>query len=91
MLKSFTDQELLFWPDFKQTYQLIIQSEMASMDVEHILKALQARVTEHNIRVIASYYTQIRLVRLAELLDLDVEVHLFFSLQKLVVLFTNSG
>lgn len=35
--------------------------------------ALKERVTEHNIRVVSRYYSRIRLLRLAELIGLDVQ------------------
>ncbi|BHF68391.1 26S proteasome non-ATPase regulatory subunit 12 [Sparganum proliferum] len=80
MLKAFTTQELLQWDEFCEKHEATLRNETEAFSVlngskgpEHALKALQARVTEHNIRVISAYYTQIRLARLAELLKLDVD------------------
>ncbi|KAL7058620.1 hypothetical protein AAHC03_013156 [Spirometra sp. Aus1] len=80
MLKAFTTQELLQWDEFCEKHEVTLRNETEAFSVlngskgpEHALKALQARVTEHNIRVISAYYTQIRLARLAELLKLDVD------------------
>lgn len=94
MLKAFTTQELVNWNDFRSAHEKTLISETlpfsSSADPERskqAMKALQERVTEHNIRVISAYYTQIRLVRLAQLLDLSVEVgtllsYFFMSNQK---------
>ena len=81
MLKAFTIEELLNWNEFRLRYEKTLVSQtMAFCAAEDpsrpakSLKALQDRITEHNIRVISAYYTQIRLARLAELLNLSVEV-----------------
>lgn len=83
MLKTFTTQELVNWKDFRSAHEKTLVSETlafsSSIDPERsqkAMKALQERVTEHNIRVISAYYTQIRLARLAQLLDLNVEVNI---------------
>ncbi|KAM7541705.1 hypothetical protein Aperf_G00000007326 [Anoplocephala perfoliata] len=80
MLKAFTIQELVNWNDFRSRHEKTLKSETLAFSVsadpersKKAMKALQERVTEHNIRVISAYYTQIRLTRLAELLDLSVE------------------
>ncbi|VDD82750.1 unnamed protein product [Mesocestoides corti] len=80
MLKVFTTQELLSWQDFRNQHEATLRSETLAFstssggkDPEKSLKALQQRVTEHNIRVVSAYYTQIRLSRLAELLNLNIE------------------
>ena len=41
------------------------------------LKALRLRVTEHNVLVVAKYYSRLTLARLAELLDLPAEEVIF--------------
>lgn len=81
MLKAFTTQELLNWKNFRQRHEKTLRCETLAFSSstdhqrpEKSFKSLQERVTEHNIRVISAYYTQIRLARLAELLHLDVEV-----------------
>ncbi|VDM31974.1 unnamed protein product [Hydatigera taeniaeformis] len=80
MLKAFTTQELLSWKSFRERHEKTLRCETLAFSSsddhqrpEKSFKSLQERVTEHNIRVISAYYTQIRLARLAELLHLDVE------------------
>ncbi|KAJ1931976.1 proteasome regulatory particle subunit, partial [Linderina pennispora] len=83
LVKSFTTKELARWPaveslyggEFRQTDVFSASTE----DGNARWKALRDRVIEHNIRVIAGYYTRITLARLTELLDLpraDVEAFL---------------
>ncbi len=84
MLNEFTTQEILHWSDFCQNHEATLRNETqifskkASVEsgksVDTSLKHLQDRVTEHNIRVISAYYTQITLSRLAKLLSLNEEV-----------------
>lgn len=49
-------------------------------DGEARLKALRLRVTEHNVLVVAKYYSRLTLARLAELLDLPAEEVIFLLL-----------
>ncbi|PXF49258.1 26S proteasome non-ATPase regulatory subunit 12 [Gracilariopsis chorda] len=79
LLKLFSTDELIRWPILMEQYKEEL-SAVASLAKEDIndgdLKwaaALQERVTEHNLRVMAKYYSRIRLQRLAELLDLTEE------------------
>ncbi|KAJ1948460.1 proteasome regulatory particle subunit [Linderina macrospora] len=83
LAKIFTTKELARWPAVESQYG----GEFRQSDVFHAgtedgnarWKALRDRVIEHNIRVIAGYYTRITLTRLTELLDLpraDVEAFL---------------
>lgn len=81
MLKSFTAQELLNWQEFRSKHEKTLKAETLAFrsgaggkGPDAVFKDLQERVTEHNIRVISSYYTQIRLSRLAELLSLSADV-----------------
>ncbi|ORX74382.1 hypothetical protein DL89DRAFT_319931 [Linderina pennispora] len=67
--------ESLYGGEFRQTDVFSASTE----DGNARWKALRDRVIEHNIRVIAGYYTRITLARLTELLDLpraDVEAFL---------------
>uniref|UniRef100_A0A0R3TIF8 PCI domain-containing protein n=1 Tax=Rodentolepis nana TaxID=102285 RepID=A0A0R3TIF8_RODNA len=81
ILKTFTTQELVNWNDFHCAHEKTLRKETLAFAcsagrerTQRAMKALQERVTEHNIRVISTYYTQIRLSRLAQLLYLSVEV-----------------
>ena len=94
MLRVFTTKELINWKDFRERHEKTLRSETlafyGSVDCrrpEKSFKALQERVTEHNIRVISAYYTQIRLARLAELLHLTIEVNKSNKLMVLICLF----
>lgn len=80
MLKAFTTPELLRWDEFCTRYETILRTEIdvfskeKSPDkAEKRWKDLHSRLIERNIRVIAGYYTKLRLQRLAQLLDLDIE------------------
>ncbi|KAJ2320280.1 proteasome regulatory particle subunit, partial [Coemansia sp. RSA 2681] len=80
LAKGFTTMELTRWPavesiyggEFRKTDVFSAQTE----DGNKRWMALRDRVIEHNIRVIAKYYTRASTLRLTELLDLssdDVE------------------
>lgn len=73
LLKCFTTPELMRWPGIEALYGEMLRSTpvFAGSDAaEARWKELHARVVEHNIQVVAKYYTKIRLERLAQLLDL---------------------
>lgn len=73
LLKCFTTPELMRWPGIEALYGDLLKSTpifAGSAEADARWKALHARVVEHNIQVIAKYYTKIRLERLAQLLDL---------------------
>ncbi|KAF6776850.1 hypothetical protein AHF37_03969 [Paragonimus kellicotti] len=80
MLKTFTTPELLRWDEFCARYETILRTDTDAFNKERSpLKAdkrwedLHSRLIERNIRVIAGYYTKLRLKRMAELIDLDIE------------------
>ncbi|KAL8767423.1 MAG: hypothetical protein Q9194_005990 [Teloschistes cf. exilis] len=88
LLKQFTIPELMRWPVIAETYGPHLcstdvfsssSSATAANDLENDPKAhtryqdLRKRVIEHNVRVVAKYYTRIRFPRLTQLLDLDEE------------------
>lgn len=84
LLKQFTTPELIKWSGLCEIYE----KELKTTDVfkpsatqsQQRWKDLQSRVVEHNIRVMAKYYTRIRIQRIAELLDLSVnETETFLS------------
>lgn len=80
LLKLFTLGELMRWPEVASRFGPHLcstdvfdaepgQSEDAK--AHQRWKDLRKRVIEHNIRVVAKYYTRIRMNRLTQLLDLD--------------------
>ncbi|OON13734.1 PCI domain protein [Opisthorchis viverrini] len=80
MLKAFTTPELLRWDEFCARYETILRTETdvfskekSPEKAEKRWNDLHSRLIERNIRVIAGYYTKLRLQRLAQLLDLDIE------------------
>lgn len=88
LLKKFTTTELMRWKDLSEQYESelrtcspgsVIFSPKAEEGVQ-AWKDLKVRVIEHNIRVMADYYTRIDMTRLAEHLDLtEAEAEEFLS------------
>ncbi|PQE15018.1 26S proteasome non-ATPase regulatory subunit 12 protein [Rutstroemia sp. NJR-2017a BVV2] len=79
LLKHFTVPELLRWPEVSKTFG----PHLCSTDVFDAAPGqsddpkankrwedLRKRVIEHNVRVVAKYYTRIQMPRLTQLLDL---------------------
>lgn len=88
LLKCFITAELMRWPMIEQIYGPTLGQNTALSTGDEAarkrLKELHNRVVEHNIRVIAKYYTRITTKRLTQLLDLpDKDCEEFLS--KLVV------
>ncbi|KAF9381724.1 26S proteasome non-ATPase regulatory subunit 12 [Podila verticillata] len=88
LLKCFITSELMRWSMIEQIYGPTLGQNPALSGGDEAskkrLKELHSRVVEHNIRVIAKYYTRITTKRLSQLLDLpDKECEEFLS--KLVV------
>ncbi|RMX55448.1 hypothetical protein pdam_00019355 [Pocillopora damicornis] len=88
LLKCFTTAELMRWSYIKEVYEAELRTGPSATGVfeEHTDEGkkrwedLQKRVVEHNIRVMAKYYTRITLRRMSQLLDLTVdETELFLS------------
>lgn len=74
LLKTFLTKELIRWVPFEKAYQPYFRQHKFFQESATIFwKDLAARVTEHNIRVAAAYYSRIRIQRLAKLLDLAAE------------------
>ncbi|KAL9010441.1 MAG: hypothetical protein Q9173_004623 [Seirophora scorigena] len=85
LLKQFTIPELMRWPVIASTYGRhlcstdVFSATASGEDATEDPKAharwqdLRKRVIEHNVRVVARYYTRIRFPRLTQLLDLDAE------------------
>ena len=79
LLKLFTIPELMRWPIVSERFgpHLCSTDVFSSTEDPKDPKAhtrwedLRKRVIEHNVRVIAKYYTRIQMGRLTQLLDLD--------------------
>ncbi|KAI1002894.1 26S proteasome non-ATPase regulatory subunit 12 [Podosphaera aphanis] len=82
LLKLFTVHELMRWPDVSKVFgphlcntDIFDSQEGYSADrkANQRWQDLRKRVIEHNVRVIAKYYTRIQVPRLTQLLDLTEE------------------
>lgn len=77
LLRLFVNPELIKWSGLCEIYEKELRAtEVFSPWTDEGIKRwteLRNRVVEHNIRIIAKYYTKITLTRMAELLDLPVE------------------
>ena len=85
LLKSFTVSELMRWPIIAQRFgPHLCKTDVFALNAppsapEEQKQAharfedLRKRVIEHNVRVVAKYYTQIKMPRLCQLLDLNEE------------------
>ncbi|KAF8640531.1 hypothetical protein AX17_000193 [Amanita inopinata Kibby_2008] len=70
LTKCFVTRELMRWPGIEAIYgEFLRQTPVFSLDKRW--EDLHTRVIEHNIRVVAEYYTRITLSRLTSLLDLS--------------------
>merc|ERR1719402_1416828 len=77
VLEKFTTKELISQADFSAEYEALLRDGAEATGVfsrdeagEKRWADLKARVVEHNIRMMAQYYTKIRLGRMATLLAL---------------------
>ncbi|XP_031558598.1 26S proteasome non-ATPase regulatory subunit 12-like [Actinia tenebrosa] len=91
LLKCFTTSELMDWSTIQQLYGEELRKgtgktvfDTASDDGNKRWEELRKRVVEHNIRVMAKYYTRITMKRMSELLHLTPEESEHF-LSELVV------
>jgi 26S proteasome regulatory subunit N5 len=82
LLKAFTVHELMRWPEVAKLFgphlcatDVFDNTPNASGDekAHQRWQDLRNRVIEHNVRVVAKYYTRIGMKRLTQLLDLTVE------------------
>lgn len=79
LLKLFTVPELMRWPIVDEKFGPhlcttdVFDSSVSTSDPKAHTRYLdlRKRVIEHNVRVIAKYYTRISMSRLCQLLDLD--------------------
>lgn len=73
LLQSFLTRELMRWPLVEEVYGPLVEAAQVPEGQRVALReVLCQRVVEHNLRVVATYYSRIRLRRLAQLLDLEV-------------------
>ncbi|KAL9716549.1 proteasome regulatory particle subunit [Leucoagaricus gongylophorus] len=70
LVKCFVTKELMRWPGIQSIYGDFLRKTHV-FKVEEQWEDLHDRVVEHNIRVIAEYYTRIKVERLKSLLDLS--------------------
>ncbi|GJC84721.1 26S proteasome regulatory subunit rpn502 [Colletotrichum liriopes] len=79
LLKLFTVHELMRWPEVAKTFGPhlcetdVFDAQASQSDDEKAHQRwldLRKRVIEHNVRVVAKYYTRIQTQRLTQLLDL---------------------
>ncbi|XP_076062072.1 regulatory particle non-ATPase 5 isoform X2 [Oratosquilla oratoria] len=78
LLQLFVTAELIKWSALCEVYEKELRSSSNTVfktdeDGNGRWKALRDRVVEHNIRMMAKYYTRIYLSRMAQLLDLSVK------------------
>lgn len=83
-LKMFITHELIRWPKIEEIYGTMLRATYVftpnTADGAKRWLEFHKRVTEHNLRVIAKYYSRITYSRLTELLDLSAsEVETFLS------------
>ncbi|KAJ7293085.1 hypothetical protein C8J57DRAFT_1268083 [Mycena rebaudengoi] len=70
LVKCFTTTELMRWPGIETLYGEFLHKTPV-FSAEKRWEDLHTRVIEHNVRVVAQYYTRITLSRLTSLLDLS--------------------
>mmetsp|Transcript_133260 Transcript_133260/g.198231 ORF Transcript_133260/g.198231 Transcript_133260/m.198231 type:complete len:444 (+) Transcript_133260:24-1355(+) len=76
LLKQFLTKELMNWSEIEAHYSGELSSfpQFSGESGEKLWKILQLRVVEHNIRVIAEYYSRIKSDRLCQLLGLEQSI-----------------
>ncbi|KAL5018614.1 hypothetical protein ScPMuIL_004336 [Solemya velum] len=91
LLKCFTTPEIINWKNLCQVYESELKFGSPGTPATHVFNTkleggakrwqdLKNRVVENNIRVMARYYTRVRMKRMAELLDLaEAETEEFLS------------
>uniref|UniRef100_A0A7S0WTH9 PCI domain-containing protein n=1 Tax=Chlamydomonas leiostraca TaxID=1034604 RepID=A0A7S0WTH9_9CHLO len=79
LLETFANNEIIRWPVLHAQYQAEIAAQPDIFSEPKRLEDLKLRTIEHNVAVVAKYYTRISTQRLSQLLDLspaDAEKHL---------------
>jgi len=80
-LQLFTTMELIQWKELSDNYETELKSGTTATDVFSLNTEkgnkrwgdLKNRVAEHNVRVMAKYYSRIRVLRMSQLLDMTLE------------------
>lgn len=74
LLTLFITKELFHFADVRDglAKELASIAELPEQEQAHMLETMHARVTEHNIQAVASYYSRVTMARLAQLLALPV-------------------
>ncbi|KXN86774.1 26S proteasome non-ATPase regulatory subunit 12 [Leucoagaricus sp. SymC.cos] len=72
LVKCFVTKELMRWPGIQSIYGGFLRKTQV-FKAEKQWEDLHTRVIEHNIRIIAEYYSRIKLERLRSLLDLSLK------------------
>lgn len=74
LLTLFITKELFHFADVRDglAKELASIPQLPEEEQAHMLKTMHARITEHNIQAIASYYSRVTMGRLAQLLALPV-------------------
>uniref|UniRef100_A0A1I8ETA5 PCI domain-containing protein n=1 Tax=Wuchereria bancrofti TaxID=6293 RepID=A0A1I8ETA5_WUCBA len=93
-LELFINQELISWKKTISKYEKLLRDGISTSKATDVLDRsengnkrwsdLHTRVGEHNMRMIAKYYTKITFARMAELLDYPVEVSHLISKEEMV-------
>ncbi|ESO07161.1 hypothetical protein HELRODRAFT_185452 [Helobdella robusta] len=81
LLQLFTTTELMRWKALVDEYESKLRDSFPAIQIfdrkseagNKRWKDFKSRLVEHNIRVMASYYTRITICRMAELLDLSCD------------------
>lgn len=71
ILRLFTGTQLINWPEFQQLYGPGLAQHPVFSQHKERMEDLHNRVIEHNLRIIAKFYSRIHIRRLASLLYLD--------------------
>lgn len=88
LVKLFTTSEIMRWRDLCQQFEEHLRAAAPGNDIfkaksedgEKRWKDFKIRMVEHNIRVMAKYYTRMHIRRMADLLDLtEAETEEFLS------------
>jgi len=80
-LQLFTTMELIQWKELSNDFEMELKSGSLATDVfsSNTEKGnkrwadLKNRVAEHNVRVMAKYYSRIKVLRMSQLLDMSLE------------------
>lgn len=81
LLKAFTTAEIISWNFVTSQYELLLRQGTPTCLATEVFQAdeqgqkrwkdFKSRIVEHNIRIMARYYSQVRLERMSQLLNLS--------------------